>query len=191
MMALDNAFLDWVCDASKIKKRHLVEKDFYLHSLLGEIAKNEYLQSRLLFKGGTCIVKAYVPYYRFSEDIDFGWQDPGIWANKSKKRIEKDCLIEIKRILEELEMIAGSLNLGFNPKIDEREGVFISNSGTKVTMHFIYSSSTPTIQGRLKMEINLQDLIKYPICSNVTLRSFIGPFQNEMGALFEDEYERY
>lgn len=47
----------------------VIEKDYQLHRLLHEISQNELLRSSLVFKGGTCLVKAYTGYYRFSEDI--------------------------------------------------------------------------------------------------------------------------
>ena len=50
----------------------LVEKDVWITYVLREIYSLP--ESKFLaFKGGTCLVKAYFGYYRFSEDIDLTW----------------------------------------------------------------------------------------------------------------------
>ena len=55
----------------------LLEKDVWITYILQEIrslSDSKYLA----FKGGTCLVKAYLGYYRFSEDIDLTWLGPKI-----------------------------------------------------------------------------------------------------------------
>lgn len=49
----------------------LVDLDYTLGWALWGIGQHPYLNSRLLFKGGTCLRKCYVRGYRFSEDLDF------------------------------------------------------------------------------------------------------------------------
>ncbi len=169
-----------------------MEKDIYLHSLLTKISESVFLRDRLLFKGGTCLIKAYLPYYRFSEDIDFGWQDPSIWSGKSNRQIEESCMGEIKAVLRELEPIARSLDLGLNTRIEQKEGVYISNSGTKATFHFSYSIGLPGIAGRIKMEINMHDLLIYPFVKDVALKSFLEPYISKgRTASFLDGQESY
>lgn len=52
------------------KPQFLVEKDYALSYLLAGIAAVPALRESLVFKGGTCLRKAYFPGYRFSEDLD-------------------------------------------------------------------------------------------------------------------------
>jgi predicted nucleotidyltransferase component of viral defense system len=47
----------------------LVEKDYYCSLLLHDFALA--FQQGMVFKGGTCLSKVYVDFYRFSEDLDF------------------------------------------------------------------------------------------------------------------------
>lgn len=55
----------------------LLEKDIWISYVLREMrALND--SKYLAFKGGTCLVKAYLGYYRFSEDIDLTWCGPKI-----------------------------------------------------------------------------------------------------------------
>lgn len=50
----------------------LLEKDIWITYILRELRSVD--ESRYLaFKGGTCLVKIYLGYYRFSEDIDLTW----------------------------------------------------------------------------------------------------------------------
>lgn len=51
------------------------EKDYVISWALVGIAKNETLNDRLLFKGGTSLKKIYFSEYRFSEDLDFTYTE--------------------------------------------------------------------------------------------------------------------
>lgn len=53
------------------KPQFVLEKDYALSYLLAGIAKVPALRESLVFKGGTCLRKAYFPGYRFSEDLDY------------------------------------------------------------------------------------------------------------------------
>lgn len=53
------------------KPQFVVEKDYALSYLIAGIAETPLLRESLVFKGGTCLRKAYFPGYRFSEDLDF------------------------------------------------------------------------------------------------------------------------
>ena len=48
-----------------------IDKDWVLGHFLAELFSNEWAQSNLIFKGGTCLKKCYFKDYRFSEDLDF------------------------------------------------------------------------------------------------------------------------
>ncbi|MEI8364329.1 MAG: nucleotidyl transferase AbiEii/AbiGii toxin family protein [archaeon] len=47
----------------------VIEKDYYLTQILLELSVNPILD--IVFKGGTCLNKYYLGYYRMSEDLDF------------------------------------------------------------------------------------------------------------------------
>ena len=53
------------------KPQFVLEKDYALSYLLAGTVDVPTLQESLVFKGGTCLRKAYFPGYRFSEDLDF------------------------------------------------------------------------------------------------------------------------
>jgi predicted nucleotidyltransferase component of viral defense system len=47
----------------------LLEKDYHLTRILHKIAGKN--MPSLVFKGGTCLNKCYLGFYRLSEDLDF------------------------------------------------------------------------------------------------------------------------
>lgn len=53
-----------------------IDKDWALGHFLDAIFSLEELRKCLVFKGGTCLRKCYIPDYRFSEDLDFTSKDP-------------------------------------------------------------------------------------------------------------------
>jgi len=52
-----------------------VERDYVFGWLLKSIFENDYLRSKLVFKGGNCLRKAFYPDTRFSQDLDFSVRD--------------------------------------------------------------------------------------------------------------------
>ena len=73
----------------------LIEKDFYITSILRELVKQN---ENVIFKGGTCLSKAYKVVNRFSEDVDVTLKKE--FASQSKirafnKEIEEVCYNKI------------------------------------------------------------------------------------------------
>src|SRR3989344_7870086 len=68
----------------------LIEKDYHLTRILHRISEKR--MDNLVFKGGTCLNKCYLDFYRLSEDLDFVY-------NKSVEGFSKR---QIKRILDQL-----------------------------------------------------------------------------------------
>lgn len=55
-----------------------IEKDYVISWILWGIARNEFLNKNLVFKGGTCLKKIYFDDYRYSEDMDFTLMDDSV-----------------------------------------------------------------------------------------------------------------
>jgi len=68
----------------------LIEKDYHLTRILHKISERKIKD--LVFKGGTCLNKCYLGFYRLSEDLDFV-------LNKNVKGLSK---MQIKKILDRL-----------------------------------------------------------------------------------------
>jgi predicted nucleotidyltransferase component of viral defense system len=63
----------------------LLEKDYHLTSILHKISEKSIKD--LVFKGGTCLDKCYLGFYRLSEDLDFVYNQDV--KNQSKAQIKK------------------------------------------------------------------------------------------------------
>jgi len=55
-----------------------IEKDYVISWILWGIARNEFLNTKLVFKGGTCLKKMHFNDYRYSEDMDFTLRDDSV-----------------------------------------------------------------------------------------------------------------
>ncbi|WP_297518299.1 nucleotidyl transferase AbiEii/AbiGii toxin family protein [Thermococcus sp.] len=78
-------FIRLIIEKSRIKKPELIEKDVVLHTILKGIYSNEHFAENYLFKGGTCLVKCYFGYYRFSVDLDFTFKNQEKWKKGSQR----------------------------------------------------------------------------------------------------------
>lgn len=77
----------------------MLEKDFYLTALLRYIATS---LPEISFKWWTCLNKIHFPYFRLSEDLDFGLsieQFPTEWPRKKFARHMRDEINKIADIL--------------------------------------------------------------------------------------------
>src|SRR3989339_396469 len=143
-------FLNSVKDKTNITAQELIEKDFYLNILLSKINFEEYV-----FKGGTCLAKAYLDYFRFSEDLDFTFINQKLWEGKSTKSIKKICKEKIDSLGEQLK------NMGFNFKFDkaDRNFVEIGNNNKLVTYKVYYDSVLTGKPSFIKIQINFLEKI--------------------------------
>ncbi len=80
------------------KPQYVVEKDYALGYLLAGIAAVPALYESLVFKGGTCLRKAYFPGYRFSEDLDFTARKP--WGCEALLQALKEAVERMKELLQ-------------------------------------------------------------------------------------------
>lgn len=143
-------FLALVKDKTSITAQELIEKDFYLNVLLSKLNFEDYV-----FKGGTCLAKAYLDYFRFSEDLDFTFINQNLWEGKSTKSIKKICKEKIDAFGEQLERI----ELGFKFDKADRNFVEIGNNNKLVTFKVYYNSVLTGKQSFIKIQINFLEKI--------------------------------
>ncbi len=136
----------------------LLEKDYHLTRILHKISEKQIKD--LIFKGGTCLNKCYLGFYRLSEDLDFVYnQDVG---NQSK--------MQIKRILDKLrrELIEILSILGLNTSSELGKGWKMLTSKVKpkiIGLEIItnYASLIDDSLQKIKLEISFRKkLIKSP-----------------------------
>jgi len=120
----------------------LLEKDYYLTLILSRVHE---LSEDLVFKGGTCLSKAYYAYYRLSEDLDFSMKLPRYEATRGERRKSIQPIKDrISKFAEQFDMkVADSGNPG-------------RNESKQYVYHFSYQSALRPIEGQIKLEIGLR-----------------------------------
>ncbi len=170
-------FFEALNSAGTARRNDIIEKDFHLHRLLYLLSNNTYFKENLAFKGGTCLIKAYMDYYRFSEDVDFTWIQKEIWEGKSTKQRSKSCSAEITTLCEQLKSISDELDLSFSG--DKREeDVHISSGGRMVAFKHGYDSEILNAPAHVKVEVNFMDISLFPYKEN-QLKSYITGIDSE------------
>ena len=173
------------------KRNDIIEKDFHIHRLLGTILNDEYLANSLAFKGGTCLIKAFLGYYRFSEDIDFTWKNKEIWENKTQAQVKRDCSKEITKLTEHFKNIADKLGLNFTGDKSREDEVHISSGGRMVSFFIGYHSDILDKPNEIKVEINFVDPVIYPFKTRF-LNSYIETLDSEeLEFLYGDIWKQY
>ena len=184
-------FFDQLNQIVKPGRFDIIEKDYHLHRLLYQISSDDYLKERLVFKGGTCLVKAYLGYYRFSEDIDFTWKDTSLWKDKSSSQARKNCSKQIDIIINRLQKITEKLGLVFNGDKTNASQVEIGSGGRMVRFFVGYHSDSLQIPANIKIEINFVDKTLFSY-KNKELQSFIKNMKNrELQFLYKEEWDEY
>jgi len=132
----------------------LIEKDLYLQSLLVGLSNNNYFSENFAFKGGTCLTKCYLGYYRFSEDIDFSWINQGLFVNKTEKKIRKDLSAEISRLSSIIKEAAVKIGLDFKEEKNNKRYIEFGGSNKFVTFKLWYKSIITDIESFIKIQVN-------------------------------------
>ena len=120
----------------------LIEKDYYCSIALACLYTHE---TPLIFKGGTCLNKVHVGFYRLSEDLDFSIPvNPGATRGDRRKAIEP-----VKAHLASFKTHAPALQL---------EGDLAGhNEGRQYTAVFTYKSMLTANAGTIKFEVGLRE----------------------------------
>jgi hypothetical protein len=158
---IDNKFIDYLADKTGISDKSLIEKDFILHTLLIYFAKNKYFSKNFVFKGGTCLIKCYLGYFRFSEDLDYTYINQDVFKNKSEKEIRRFLSSEIDKLLEIIVDISKASDLDFKAGKENKKYVEFGGSNRFLTLKIWYKSSITNNEQFIKIQINYVDLFKY------------------------------
>jgi predicted nucleotidyltransferase component of viral defense system len=106
-------FARFVSRKTGIKSIDLVEWDYIIHTILKELEKDPHFRENYVFKGGTCLVKCHLGYYRFSRDLDFAYRDSDRLRELSRSQLRQFLNEETGRIAEVLKCVAKDLGLEF------------------------------------------------------------------------------
>ena len=180
-------FIEETGNVLNIPRRDLIEKDIILHKLLISLSQNRSFRNSFLFKGGTCLIKSYLGYYRFSEDIDFTWNDQSIFKDMSQKQIR----VHLSGIIDNIGQIFESLSEDFVCDKGNKKYVELGGSNKTATFKLWYDSEILKYKSFVKLQINFIEKILYP-SSTRELDSLLSRDRyDELETLFPDEYREY
>jgi len=133
-MRLD--FIAKINQRLNMDRTDLLEKDLIIHQLLYDLSFDRFVTGNLLFKGGSCLIKHYLGYFRFSEDIDFTWRTQGIFQDRSRSQIRHRLSKTISEIGAVLQGISGKRQLDFNCDKGNRHYVEVGGGGESAHLKF-------------------------------------------------------
>ncbi|MFH1721722.1 MAG: nucleotidyl transferase AbiEii/AbiGii toxin family protein [Candidatus Altiarchaeota archaeon] len=187
-------FFDALYGMKAVERRDLLEKDYHLHRILVEMNQDPWVSERIVFKGGTCLIKAYLGYFRFSEDLDFTWANQEDWSGKTPSAVRKACSKHITEFGEHLEEICGRLDLKFKSSKEEKTAIEIGGGGRLVRFYPRFTSQQEGLTIRLKVEINFLEKILYPT-KQLPLKTYLTELLKKdaevLGFRYPQDYKAY
>ena len=139
----------------------LIEKDYYCSLILHHIFDRE---TKLVFKGGTCLSKVYADLYRLSVDLDLVIP-VSVDTPRNQRRSEMD---RIKRIFDELPAVV--------PGIAVSQAFRGHNESRQYIGCLEYPSAVMDKQERIKIEIGIREPLLLPTLSGETHTIVVNPF---------------
>ena len=146
----------------------LLEKDYHLTKILQRISEKKIKD--LVFKGGTCLNKCYLGFYRLSEDLDFVYNQDV--KGKTKLQIKK-ILDSLRR---ELFAILNEMEFKTNKELGKGWKMLTSKEDPKIvgleiiaTYNSIIDNSVQTI----KLEISFRRKLRNPTKMKAIKHEFI------------------
>lgn len=184
-------FIDEISRIHGIQRRELVEKDFLLHRLLHYLSLYPEFSENYLFKGGTCLTKCHLGYYRFSEDVDFTWFHQNRFEGKSQKKVRRMLSGIIDELGLLLEGFAREERIDFTCDKSNREFVELGGGNKTCTFKLWYTSKVLETRNFIKVQVNyVERLCHSPV--NITVRCIVGEPTEGVRFLFPeaDSYSR-
>jgi predicted nucleotidyltransferase component of viral defense system len=183
---IDKKFVDHISDKLGIEKRDLIEKDILLQIFLNELCKNNDFKDNFAFKGGTCLIKNYFGYFRFSEDLDFTYLNQKEFIGKSRSMIRKDMSEKIDKLGELIETISKQLSLDFILEKENKKYFQFGGSNAFVTFKIWYDSVVLNKPSFIKIQINFIEKLNYEIKELPAIFILSNKDKKEIELLFND-----
>ncbi len=154
--------------------------------MLKDLYDSRHFAENYLFKGGSCLVKCYFGYYRFSVDLDFTWQDQKAWLNLGKYQLRRRLLEEIRNMGALLENAAQDIGLDFKNELENAK-YFEFGGGCKMVTCKLWNNTELT-----KIQVNFTDEILFQpkIATVKTLLENI-PLSKDDTAYFREQLSFY
>jgi predicted nucleotidyltransferase component of viral defense system len=183
-------FVNELARVLNIKRRDLIEKDLILHQMLTDLSHDKFFADNFLFKGGTCLIKCYFGYVRFSEDIDFTWKDQSEFGKMSGKKIRSHLSKVIDKTGDVFETIAEKRRFDFKCVKNNTDYVELGGGDKTCTLKIWYDSEILGRRSFVKVQINFVEQMCFSPRKG-QLRGLLTGKHEELTALFPDEAAEY
>lgn len=147
--------IDKIAIAKGVRAKQ-IEKDYVISWVLWGIARNEFINNNLVFKGGTCLKKMYFENYRYSEDMDFTLRYDGV--------SDKDILNGFKDIFEKIYEESRIKIEIISDSIDNHE----ASGSLKFKMSYSATHGTDEI----KVDVTRSETIEFDIEHRIVLNTY-------------------
>lgn len=153
----------YIAKELRFKDPLFIEKDLTINLLLAGLANDDRFQNNFVFKGGTCLIKSILHYYRFSEDLDFTYQHPENLTKLSSKQIENKLREIINETGELIQGISTKEGLDFKFEKDNIEYCQLSLGGRFTTFKVWFTSSITGMRNFIKIQFNFIEKIEFDL----------------------------
>ena len=160
---INKELTDLISKRLNIARRDLIEKDVIISKILFHLTQDKSFSQNYAFKGGTCLTKCYLGYYRFSEDMDFTYLSQKDFAEKSKNKLREIMSDKINQLGKLIEVIAKKLDLDFKMEKDNKRYFQFGGSNAFMTFKIWYSSKELEKETFVKIQVNHIEKLNYPI----------------------------
>jgi predicted nucleotidyltransferase component of viral defense system len=120
----------------------LIEKDYFCSVVLAYLYS---METPLVFKGGTCLSKIHVGFFRLSEDLDFSIP----MSTDATRSARRNAIKPVKKALSSLDTSSSGLEV-----IGELSG---HNEARQYITEIRYQSLVTTKPGAIKFEVGLRE----------------------------------
>lgn len=160
---INKQIVDFLSKKKNIAQRDLIEKDLVLTKILYYLSKGQEFLENYAFKGGTCLTKFYLGYFRFSEDLDFTYLNQKVFENKTANETRKIISAEITQIARFLEEISTKMGLRFKADKENKEYFEFGGGNRFSTFKLWYHSVELEKESFIKIQVNYKEKIKFKI----------------------------
>jgi predicted nucleotidyltransferase component of viral defense system len=186
---MDKEITEFIADKMKIVQREYIEKDLILSKLLYYLSKEKIFFDNYAFKGGTCLIKCYLGYYRFSEDMDFTYVRQDEFKEKSQKKIREIISSKIDSLAEMLERIAKPLGLIFKAEKENKKYFQYGGGNAFVTFKLWYFSDELNKDTFVKIQINHREKLDFEVKELDAKPIIAKNLEKDLSVNFPDQYQ--
>lgn len=184
---IQKEIIEFVVEKKRIENKELLEKDLLLTKLLYHLASEKEFFDNYAFKGGTCLIKCYLGYYRFSEDLDFTYINQKEFKDKSQTKIRGLISSKIDRLAEILERVSKTLGFRFKAEKENKEYFQYGGGNTFVTFKLWYNSKVMDKETFIKLQVNHREELDYDVKETKAKSIISADIEKEFALLFPED----